>query len=39
MQGSGTMKSAAGAGVKPVDDPAARALVKAAHSRMYKLVV
>lgn len=36
MSGGGTIKPAAQENVKPVDDPAARALVRDAHRRMYK---
>jgi hypothetical protein len=36
MQGLGTIKPLAAASMTLVDDPAARALVKEAHSRMYK---
>lgn len=36
MQSSGTVRASMGEGVKPVDDPAARLLVKEAHSRMYR---
>lgn len=36
MSGGGTMKPVAQEGAERVDDPAARALVREAHSRMYK---
>lgn len=36
MQGGETMKSEAGGAVRLIDDPAARELVREAHSRMYK---
>ena len=36
MQGNGTIRSLAGNGAMPIDDPAARRLVKETHSRMYK---